>query len=147
MRTIWTAGLLIWASVAGAHAEAPIRLRCDGTAAGVRERTSFLASGRASTSYSSSRYRERVLFEMADGAARIHLPKSLVTTVNSGGDEGWWPVTDLKVTDDAISGRFRINIVNKPNFRIDRINGDIDMEGFQPFRGQCENNAGAERKF
>ena len=130
-----------------ARAEAPIRLRCDGHAAGVRERTNILASGRLSTSYTDREYRERVLFEMAGGVARLHLPKSLVTLVNSGGEDGWWPVSELKVSEDVISGHVRINLVNKPSFRIDRVNGDIDLQGLQPFRGQCENTAGEARKF
>lgn len=143
--------VLVLACGTSARADAPIRLTCDGTARGVSESTSYrqLAKGGSSTStsYSATRYKERVLFELVDGVARIHLPRSLVTLVNSGSDDGWWPVADLKVGDDAISGHIRINFVNKPSFRIDRLNGDIDLAGLQPFRGQCENHAGEERKF
>ena len=143
--------LVLAAAQADAAAEKPIRLRCDGKTNILVAHDSFrsLKSGGVSTatSYGRRRDEERVLFEMADGAARLHLPSALVTAVNSGGQEGWWPVSDLHVTADTISGRLRINIVNKPSFRIDRVNGDIELNGLMPFRGQCESTAGQERKF
>ena len=143
--------LALSAGQADAAPEKPIRLRCDGKTNLLVAHDSFrgLKGGGVSgtTSYGHRRDEERVLFEMADGAARLHLPSALVTAVNSGGQDGWWPVSDLRVTDDAISGRLRINIVNKPSFRIDRVNGDIELGGLMPFRGQCESTAGQERKF
>ena len=110
---------------------------------------SFLARGGVSTrtSYGSRREDGRVLFRMADGAARVHLPRTLVTAVNSGGEDGWWPVADLKVTDGAITGRLHLNLVNRPGLRIDRTTGDIDLGGAYPFHGECEKAASVERKF
>lgn len=146
----WTIAIIVLAAgVGAARAEAPIRLRCDGFAAGTKTRTNYLATGRISTSISDAQFRERLLFEMTDGVARVHLPRSLVPQLNSGSDDNWWPVSDLHVTDDAIEGRFRLNLVNKPSFRIDRVNGDIDLHSpmGEAFRGQCESNLGAARKF
>ncbi len=151
---LMAAGLLAASStgVDAAGAETPfMRLRCDGKSSLLEEHDSlrFLKSGGVSTSKSFGRRRddERVLFEIRDGAARVHLPPALVTAVHSGDADGWWPVTDLRVGEDAISGRLRINVVNKPSFRIDRVNGDIELSGLMPFRGQCESTAGQERKF
>ena len=148
------AGLIaLWLAAAQADGggDKPIRLRCDGKTNLLVQHNSFrsLKSGGVSTttSYGRRRDEERVLFEMADGAARLHLPSALVTAVHSGDADGWWPVSDLRVTDDAISGRLRLNIVNKPSFRIDRFNGDIELNGLMPFRGQCESTAGEVRKF
>lgn len=132
-------------------ADKSIRLRCDGKTSLLEEHDSFrsLKSGGVSTTRSFGRRRddERVLFEIRDGVARLHLPSALVTAVHSGDEDGWWPVSDLHVGEEAISGRIRINIVNKPGFRIDRLNGDIELNGLMPFRGQCESTAGQERKF
>ena len=139
------------ALVLTAAADPPIRLRCDGKTNLLAAHESFrsLKGGGVSTttSYGRRRDEERVLFEMADGAARLHLPSALVTAVHGGDADGWWPVSDLRVEEDAISGRIRINLVNKPSFRIDRVNGDIELNGLMPFRGQCESTAGRERKF
>lgn len=128
-----------------------MRLRCDGRTNMLVAHNSFrsLKSGGVSTSTSYGRRRdeERVLFEMADGAARLHLPPDLVTAVHGGDTDGWWPVYELRVTDEAVFGRVRINVINKPSFRIDRVNGDIELDGLMPFRGQCESTAGQARKF
>ena len=131
--------------------EPPLRLSCGGyteTTTG-HSALHFLAKGGLSTTtyYGSRRDAERVLFEMSDGQARIHLPRGMVTDLNSGGADGWWPVAGLKVTDGAIRGWFRINFVNKPSFTIDRTTGDIDLGGAYPFRGSCEKNTQTERKF
>ena len=144
-------GMLTALALQAAAADPSIRLRCDGHADGLTEHTGYrlLQKGGLSTttSFGHRQTGERVLFELVEGQARLHLPKALITAVNSGGEDGWWPVADLKVTDEAISGRIRINVINKPSFRIDRYNGDIDLQGLQPFRGQCESRLGQERKF
>lgn len=147
------AGLALAAMLTLAQGDAApsIRLRCDGRTSLLVEHDTFrsLKSGGVSTTTSYGRRRDeaRVLFEMADGAARLHLPPELVTAVHGGDTDGWWPVSELRIGDDAISGRIRINLVNKPSFRIDRVNGDIELSGLMPFRGQCENTAGQPRKF
>ena len=147
----WMAAALIAVQAAGGGGEPTMRLRCDGRGDLLVARPSVrgLANGGVSTSTSYGRRRDdaRVLFEMSDGAARLHLPSSLVTAVHGGDTDGWWPVSDLRVSDEAISGRIRINIVNKPAFRIDRVDGDIELNGLMPFHGQCESTAEEKRKF
>jgi hypothetical protein len=110
---------------------------------------SFLARGGVTThtAFGSRREEGRVLVRLAEGTGRVHLPRTLVTTVNSGGDDGWWTMSDLKVTDDVISGRLHLNIVNTPSVRIDRATGDIDLGGAYPFHGACEKASGNDRKF
>ena len=128
-----------------------LNLSCEGHAdvATQTSALSFLARGGVTThtGFGSRREDGRVLFRMADGAARVHLPRALITAVNSGGEDGWWPVADLKVTDGAITGRLHLNLVNRPGLRIDRTTGDIDLGGDYPFHGDCEKAASTERKF
>ena len=146
-------GILLLASAAAADAGAPLSLSltCAGRSNTVTQHSalSFLAKGGVSTrtSFGTRREEGRVLFRLADGQARVHLPSVLVTAVNSGGEDGWWPVGELKVTDDAITGRLRLNLVNKPGLHIDRTTGEIDLGGAYPFHGDCEKAATTERKF
>lgn len=133
-------------------ADAPLKLRCDGAIHVLTESTSlhWLQRGGVSTThrYGTRRDEDAVMFDMHDGAARVRLPAAMVTAVNSGGDvDGWWPVAELKVTDEMITGRLRVNIVNKPGLRIDRMTGRMDLGGAYPFRGQCERDTALERKF
>ncbi len=149
---------LVWAMLAMAALaqdpprDAPLRLRCDGAIHVLTESSSlrFLKSGGVSTStrYGTRRDDDSVLFELKDGAARVRLPHAMLTAVNSGGDaDGWWPVGELRVTEEMITGRLRENLVNKPGLRIDRMTGRIDLGGAYPFRGQCERDTQLERKF
>lgn len=77
------------------------------------------------------------------------MPQALVPPINSGGVDGWWNFTELRVAEDEIVGRFRLNPLNKPRVRIDRTTGDIDLKGsFQlSFRGSCSPVDPQERRF
>ena len=87
--------------------------------------------------------------EVGDGTGRIHLPASMIPPVNSGGVDGWWSLTDVVLADDQISGRFRVNIFNKPSFQISRVTGDMDMRwmGSSSFHGSCQKLDPAQRAF
>ena len=133
-------------------ADAPLRLRCDGEARRAEAQTTRSYSSRngaeTQTTLRDKVRSDLVKFEMADGRARVFLPDSLIPPLNDPEEDGWWKVTDLKVADGEITGRFRINFANKPTFRIDRLHGDIDLQGYQlSFRGQCEPDTVTERKF
>ena len=143
-------GVLAAATAAAADPGLSLSLSCAGRSDTPTQHSalSFLAKGGVTTrtSFGTRREDAKVLFRLADGQARVHLPHTLVTAVNSGGEDGWWPVGELKVTDDAITGRLRLNLVNKPGLRIDRTTGEIDLGGAYPFHGECE-KAAAEHKF
>lgn len=80
---------------------------------------------------------------------KIHLTGDLIAPLHSGGDNGWWSLYDLKVTSDEITGRYRMNALNKPRVRIDRRSGRIAIEGGTPFRGSCDagNWGGSRNRF
>ena len=164
MRFVWLVAAItgfaapaIAQDAAPAPAPSSLHLRCDGAGTVQDAQTTtanvFASNGRSATgsatTYSEREIKERVLIELADTKGRIRFPKALVPPINSGGSDGWWPFTELKVTDTEIIGRFRLNFLNKPSIRIDRIHGDIDVEGFAGlrFRGACEPDDQSKRKF
>jgi hypothetical protein len=135
---------------------ATTRLQCDGigtfpegqtTTASVFSDGKF-ASGTATT-VAKGKVRERIFVEIANGAARIRMPRSLVPPVHSGDTDGWWSIDDFAETDSTYSGRFRLNPLNKPSIRIDRLSGDLDLKGSfnLSFRGICEKADPTARKF
>ena len=134
-----------------AELDGPLRLSCSGrgTATSTSSAWRVLASGALSTTRSTrlAHPEARLMVEVKDGAARVRLPPALVTAVNSGGEDGWWTATELKITDETITGRLRLNLVNKPGFRIDRLTGDIELGGAYPFTGTCEKAESVQRKF
>ena len=79
-----------------------------------------------------------VQIELYGDQGRIHLGPKLVAPIHSGDDHGWWDLTDLVVTPDRITGRYRINGLNKPKLTVDRRTGRITIDAITNFSGQCD---------
>jgi hypothetical protein len=79
-----------------------------------------------------------VQIELYGDHGRIHLGKSLVPPIHSGGDNGWWDIENLSVTATQISGTYRLNGMNKPRFTVDRRTGRITVAAVTNFNGQCD---------
>lgn len=115
-------------------------------------------SGPAAQSYSGYRYNGRskkfepefgttlgregfssdVQVEIFEGRGRIHLGGKLVSPIHSGGTEGWWPLEEVMMTPDRITGRYRLNGMNKPRVEIDRRTGIIRIKAATAFTGRCD---------
>jgi hypothetical protein len=103
------------------------------------------------TTYGKARSGEHLRVKLdGAGTASIKLPPAFVPPLHGGGVDGWWPVTELVVTDTQIAGNYRMNFLNKGHFTIDRHTGEIDVSALAlKFNGSCEKAAEApeERKF
>ena len=115
-------------------------------------------SGPAAQSYSGYSYNERsrrfepqygttlgrggfasdVPGEIWRGRGRIHLTGKLVSPIHSGGQDGWWPIDELVVTPDRITGRYRMNGLNKPRLDIDRRSRVIRINAATSYTGRCD---------
>lgn len=70
--------------------------------------------------------------------ARIRPPNAMVPTLSSG-DEGWFEIKKLEITETEITGVIRFNILNKPKIRIDRLSGNVEISGpYSEFSGQAK---------
>ncbi|MFL9457720.1 MULTISPECIES: hypothetical protein [Nostocales] len=78
-----------------------------------------------------------VQVEIRGSQGKIHLTGKLIPPIHSGGDNGWWPLYDLQVSPDRITGKYRMNELNKPRVNIDRRSGRIAIDGIEKFRGEC----------
>jgi len=76
--------------------------------------------------------------EIHSGQGRIRPPKRLVPPISSGGQDGWWPLTDVDVSPDRIRASYRLNGLNKPKVEIDRRTGEITIDGIEKFEGTCK---------
>ena len=79
-----------------------------------------------------------VQIELYGDHGRIHLGKSLVPPIHSGGDNGWWDIDKFSVTPTLISGTYRLNGMNKPRFSVNRRTGRIEVIAMTKFTGQCD---------
>ena len=90
----------------------PLELVCGGEAVGTDTQTTYgsaTTSDGVSVDATSDTYRKvrspaRVWLKVTDDqTASIKLPRSLVPPLHSGGADFWWPVSDLKITDQRIN--------------------------------------------
>jgi hypothetical protein len=89
-----------------------------------------------------------VQVEIYGDHGRIHLTGPLVPPIHSGDSDGWWDIADLRLTPDRITGRYRLNGLNKPKLDIDRRSGRVFIDGIEDFRGTCDaGNWGGGRRF
>ncbi|MCG9892993.1 MAG: hypothetical protein MH252_18210 [Thermosynechococcaceae cyanobacterium MS004] len=87
---------------------------------------------------SSNNFDSQVQVEIRNQRGKIHLTGKLIAPINSGGVDGWWNLDDLNVTPSRITGRYRMNALNRPRVDIDRRTGQIAINGIERFRGTCD---------
>jgi len=75
--------------------------------------------------------------EISGSFARVKVPNAMLPTIR-GGDDGWFTVKDPFMNDREITGKIKLNALNKPKLRIDRVSGTLSLTGgFSEFNGQC----------
>lgn len=89
------------------------------------------------TSYRAVRVPAMLRVRMEGVDIRIRPPASILPAIRGGDRDGWWPLTNVNITDQSIRGRFSINFLNKPDVYIDRMTGDITLRGISSFSGTC----------
>jgi len=78
----------------------------------------------------------------------VQLPDSMIPVLHMGDSDGRWSLYDVHINDNLISGRFRVNPLNKPTLVIDRTTGHIQIQGFASgFQGTCSPYTPGEAKF
>lgn len=71
-------------------------------------------------------------FKLENGSATIRPPMGFVARK---GKAGWFPVKNLTVSEDEITGELTVALLETSRFRIDRRTGEITTSG--GYRGIC----------
>lgn len=79
-----------------------------------------------------------VEIEIRGNMGRIHPSGKLVSPIHSGGQDGWWAISELMVTPDRITGRYRLNGMNQPRIDYDRHTRLLKIKAATDFTGRCE---------
>ena len=118
-----------------------------GSGSGTKQQTdSVVQYGKGAPAYGTAIRNERVSFEdqlevqLFNGNDRVRLPRQMLPAIH-GGDDGWFKVTDIHVSDRNISAKVMMNFLNHPKLQIDRVTGRINITG------NTENYSGSCRKF
>ena len=80
---------------------------------------------------------------IAGGSAQAHPEPAMLPRIAAKSNNGWFPIYDLVLGKDEISGRYTLNSMNKPRFRIDRRTGVIEAKGASYFHGLCRKASAA----
>lgn len=130
-------------------AAAPTHLICTG-AASKEEDTETLSSLLSGTSRPERvETQDSVTFRLTDTGGEARLPKR-IQSAHKEDREGWFPLVEFKRADDEITGKIRLHSMYKPRFRLDRLTGQVNINGtLGDFTGTCQpyDPATVERKF
>jgi hypothetical protein len=99
------------------------------------------------TQYGTDQFDTFVTVQINGDQGRIRLPKRLIPPINSGGSERWWDLENLQISLNEIRGRYRMNGLNKPKVVIDRMSGEIAIDGIEHFNGRCNPVDAGMRRF
>ncbi len=101
------------------------------------------AYGRTTTgqvsSYRNYNFAEGISIEISGASGRIRMPRNLLPVIK-GGNNGWFNLEKVAVSDREITATAKVNFLNKPKISIDRMNGTVSINSSSgSFFGQCSN--------
>jgi hypothetical protein len=69
---------------------------------------------------------------------RLRMPRTMLPLIR-GGDDGWFKIKDIAITESEIRGSVAVNLINNPKLVIDRRTGIIRLSGKAGrYVGECE---------
>lgn len=117
---------------------AALSLICQGTAAVDHSTTTATPYGLVTTEGTATFDDSLGVRLASDGTGAARLPRRMLPTVKTSNDGGWFPLIHVAQTADEITAQIRLNQYNKPRLRIDRITGEVRVDGpLGDFSGQC----------
>lgn len=72
--------------------------------------------------------------------ATVVMPAAMLPAIR-GGNGGTFKLVDVRISDNAITGKVALNFLNKPTLRLDRLTGTaslVDRMTGAEFSGRCE---------
>lgn len=71
-------------------------------------------------------------------AGKARMPRAMLPSIR-GGENGWFDIKDIKLTDNEITGTVTVNFMNKPKLVLDRLTGTVSLAGKAgQFNGRCQ---------
>lgn len=80
---------------------------------------------------------DQVRIDITGDTGRIRVPQAMLPPVR-GGKDGWFPLRDIRATQDEIVAVATINLFNKVKLRLDRLAGTVSFSVLHgQFNGRC----------
>lgn len=81
---------------------------------------------------------DEVALWIEDGEGQLRMPRAMLPAIR-GGDNGWFKLKSIVITDREITASVAVNAINNPKMRIDRTTGSISLSGKAgDYSGGCE---------
>lgn len=82
-------------------------------------------------------FEEQVNVRFNEAQSWLRMPQIMLPTLR-GGNSGWFKIKSLDFGEEEIKGKIAINAINRPTLRIDRITGEISINGRAGnYSGKC----------
>jgi hypothetical protein len=93
--------------------------------------------------------RDKMQIEVTGVSGRLRLPATLAAAHHARTESGWLPLTDVIVSEEEITGRFKLSAFTTAHLRIDRTTGEVVSHGGGDFTGVCDKapDTPPQRKF
>ena len=89
------------------------------------------------TGHRSVGFDDQVNLVIEGSEGRIRMPRSMLPLIH-GGQDGWFKLKNIEMTDGEIRASAAINAINNPKVRLDRYSGAISVSGKAgDFTGRC----------
>lgn len=84
-------------------------------------------------------YAEGISIEISGSSGRVRMPRNLLPVIK-GGNNGWFELDNIIISDREITASAKVNFINKPKISIDRMSGTVSINSKKgTFFGQCSN--------
>lgn len=140
-----TALLSVSAPALGQEAGNRLNLMCDGAGAANKQTNTF-AQGWDSDGNSASAtitgqrsvgFEDQLQLWIEGGEGKARLPRAMLPVIR-GGEDGWFEIMAIKVSDNEITGTVGVNVINHPKLVLDRLTGTVSLAGKAgQFNGRC----------
>lgn len=123
-----------------------LELACMGGGAANKPDTATLNAWDSTGGYASAQaqgtrtvgFQDQVNLWVEGSEGRIRMPRSMLPTIR-GGEDGWFKIKSIEVSDREITGSVAVSLVNNPKLRVDRYTGNISISGKSgDFAGRCQ---------
>lgn len=92
---------------------------------------------------------DQVNIWIENGEGQIRMPRAMLPLIR-GGENGWFKLKNVEVTDADITASVAVNVINSPKLRLDRYTGNISIAGKSgTYVGECQayDPSKAQRRF
>lgn len=144
--TLYVAALLLAGSAQAQESGNRLNLVCDGGGAANKPTSTFAqgwgsngnTAGAVINGQRSVGFEDQLQLWIEGGEGKARLPRVMLPAIR-GGENGWFEIKDIKVSENEITGTVGVNVINHPKLVLDRLTGTVSLAGKAgQFNGRCQ---------